>query len=120
MRKRLICILMCVLMIISAMTTILYSNNVKVEASGGGSSGGTGLDYNFMWNVTQNLSNIVYTSYPGNVIRKGRMFGTDGDRDAADYIYDKIMTEKLNLENVNKITLGPIKDYLHKLWYVVS
>jgi hypothetical protein len=72
MRKKIIGVFVCMLMIISAMTTILYSNNVKVEASGGGGGGnGVGLDYDFMWNVTNHLSDIINTSYLGNVIRKG-------------------------------------------------
>ncbi len=101
---------MCVLMIVSAMTTILYTKDFEVEASGRGGNYEIGLDYNFMWSITQNLSNIVHTSYPGNVLSKGRMFGTDGDRDAARYINDNIMTNILHLKNVNKITLGPIKE----------
>jgi hypothetical protein len=108
---------MCMLLIISAMTTILYTNNTTVKASGGDSNG-VGLDYNFMWNVTKNLSNMIYTSYPGNVIRKGRMFGTPGEQEAAYYFYHDIMTQSLNLENVRELQLGPIED--NKDWYYTS
>ena len=73
------------LMTISAITTILYSTNIKVIASEEGSNR-VGLDYDFMWNVTENLSNIINTSYHGNVIRMGRAFGTNGEHDAATFI----------------------------------
>ena len=104
---------MCMLMIISAMTAVIYTNDTGVKASGEGNNE-VGLDYDFMWSITQNLSNIVQTSYPGNVLSKGRMFGTDGDHDAARYINDTIMTNTLHLKNVNKITLGPIKELKYR------
>ena len=49
--------------------------------------GDTKLDTRFIFNVTQNLSNIIYTSYSNNELRKGRYFGSKGEHDAADYIY---------------------------------
>jgi len=73
------------LMIISAMTAVIYTNDTGVKASGEGNNE-VGLDYDFMWNVTENLSNIINTSYHGNVIRMGRAFGTNGEHDAATFI----------------------------------
>jgi len=97
MKNKKICILVCMLMTISTMTTILYTNNIKVEASDGGGDDNNriGLDYDFMWNVTNNLSKVVYNAYSGNDIRKGRSFGTKGEQYTADYFYHEIMTSKL-------------------------
>jgi len=111
---------MSMLIIISAMTTILYIKNTTVKASGGGNHEGIPLDYDFMWNVTQNLSNVIYKAYSGNVIRKGRLFGTAGEDYTANYLYTDIMTNILHLENVKKIQLAPIKDWAHYLWHYTS
>ncbi len=120
MNKKLMSILMCMLMIISAVTTILYTKDIEVEASGGSGNNETGLDYNFMWNVTNYLSDIINTSYHGNVIRKGRSFGTVGEFDVARYINNTVMAEKLHLENVTQLQLGPIENETYYRWYYTS
>ncbi len=129
MKNKIICILVCMLMTISTMITILYTNNIKVEASNGGEGGNNriGLDYNFMWNITNNLSKVVYNAYSGNDIRKGRSFGTKGEQYTADYFYNEIMTSKLQLKNVQELPIGPIKidgvpykDQPYKDWYYTN
>jgi hypothetical protein len=76
---------------------------------------GIELDYDFMWNVTEELCNVIHNSsvYPSGTLRKGRAFGSDGDRWAADYI-NRTMNDDLNLENVGKLKIESIDDY--KLW----
>jgi hypothetical protein len=49
------------LMISSATTMILFSDTVKVEASGGEpQGGGTNLDYDYVWQRVQDFANVIY------------------------------------------------------------
>ena len=100
-------------LLLSIIIVLVVNNEFKVEAAGGGGSNGTGedngisLDLDYMYNVTLDLASVVHNdSIWGTGIRKGRDFGTEGDRWTADYIKAKL--EKLNLENVTKIKIEPI------------
>jgi hypothetical protein len=49
MERKIIKILICVMLIIAgSLTTVIVSNDIKVEAASGGSGGIVGLDYNFI------------------------------------------------------------------------
>ena len=67
-----------------------------------------GLDYNFMWNITKNLSHIIF-DYPSDMIPKGRAFGTWGEHYAANDIIAQNMSNiglyniTLDLINANLI-----------------
>jgi len=68
-----------------------------------------GLDYKFMWNITENISHVVHNnSIWGDSIIKGRAFATEGDRWTADYI-NNTMNYRLKISS-NKIPLLPIKE----------
>ena len=59
----------------------IVSNDVDVVADSGGGGvddGVFGLDYWYMWNVTQNISNVVH-NYPNDMIPKGRAWATYGE-----------------------------------------
>ena len=112
MKKKISVLIITTLLCISTIVTI--NNDVNVEAIAGGDDEVgeiIGLDLDFMWNVTKNLSYVVHNPevYPSgeNVIRKGRAFGTEGDRWTADYL-NYTMNDVLKLENAQKIQLGPI------------
>jgi len=98
MKKQLIGIFIVMLLICGAVTTILYSNNVKVEASGGRQQGSQnlGLDYNFIWNMTDNFSKVIYRtdwSQNGeNNIPKGRSWATAGEN----YTIENILKPNMN------------------------
>ena len=77
-------------MILSATQIFVPNNqNVKADAGGGGGQEGIGLDNDFLYDVTYNLSRIIYDSYlePGD-LPKGRFFGSVGEHDAAYYLND--------------------------------
>ena len=85
MRKKIICILVCTVLI--ATTIVIVPEDSTVVASGGveGESD-IGLDYEFMWKITMDLANVTRDAYdPGDII-KGRFFGSKGDRYTSKYI----------------------------------
>ena len=105
---------------------IIIPDNLKVEATlggGGETNEGIGLDYDFMWfNITENLSNVVHDDsiwgYGDEVIRMGRAFGTKGDNYTANYLKDEM--NQMDLEDVTKIPLGPIKQWKYLRWHYTS
>lgn len=108
----------CALMVISSLTLVTMPTNVKADSV---PSEGKSLDYNFMWfNVTENLSNVVYKYPSTEKIIKGRSFGTWGDRYTAEHILEPNMT-KIGLENVKLLPLGPIQYHTliepYREWY---
>jgi hypothetical protein len=62
------------------------------------------LDLQFIYNITENLSNIIFTAYDeeNGEIAKGRAFGTKGEHKAADILY----------KNMTKLGLYTIKERL--------
>ena len=76
MKSKIVSILVCMLLITT--TFIINYNedsNVKADPGGGGEgSDGIGLDFEYMWDITENLSNVVH-QYPSGMIPKGRAFG---------------------------------------------
>jgi hypothetical protein len=96
MKKKLLAILVCMLMITS--TTIFIAPEylqVKAagEGSGGGSENGVGISTSFIHSTTENLSYIVKTYL------KGRSFGTPGEGVAAQYI--ETWMNQIGLYNVH-------------------
>lgn len=66
MKTKIIGILVCTLLI--ATTIVIIPDNFKVEASGGGKgdNNGIGLDFDYMWwNITENISHVIYKAYSG-------------------------------------------------------
>ena len=97
-------------LLLSASVMVIVNNESDVEATGGGGEGengenSIGLDFNYMWNVTDNLSRVVHDVYEGNEIRKGREFGSKGDLWTADYLYWEMEYNLTTLENVRKIQI---------------
>ena len=118
MKNKLYVIFLTLLMCLTVIVIVPEDLEVEAGSGGTGEEDGIGLDYDFMWNVTENLSRVVHDVYPQgeDVIRKGRAFGTDGDRWTANYTRD--ILEDLDLENVDKIPIGPIQS--KKSWYYTS
>ena len=58
-----------------------------------------GIDPEFIYNVTQNLSNVIFDAYNGSELRKGRAFGSKGEWFAKDIIYD-VMLHHVRLRDV--------------------
>ena len=63
------------------------------------------LDIQFIYNLTENLSYIIFKVYSKGEIAKGRAFGTKGEHQAAEIIYENmtkfgLYTKKEQIENI--------------------
>lgn len=61
------------------------------------------LDLQYIYNITENLSNIIFTEYDEGEIAKGRAFGTKGEHKAAEILY----------ENMTKLGLHTWMEQIH-------
>lgn len=81
-----------ILIIIMLMMTVytFYPKDILVEASSfaGDDIIDIDLDLQFIYNVTQNLSNVVFDAYDDGELQKSRAFGTKGEHYAAEYLYN--------------------------------
>ena len=120
MRDKIIGILI-VLMLVLVTITMIMPRNLEVKANpvGGRNGDDIGLDYNFMWNITTELSNVVH-KYPPGMIPMGRAFATWGDNYTAQHILKPYMENECNLSDVGLLPLGPVKDKKYRDWYYTS
>jgi hypothetical protein len=115
--KRKISIIIIIIMLLCNSSVIIYDRDVEVKAtgeSGGGNNGGIGLDNDFVWNVTGELSNVIRNAYnwEEGEIQKGRAWGTNGDRFAQNLTEDYMKKEQYcGLSEVQNITIGYLSDY---------
>jgi len=103
MKKKLLVILVCML-IIASTTMLITPEDFQVEATGEGSASGdennVGINITYIHTITQDLSDIVFQ--PGD--SRGRSFGTKGEYDSRDLIKDwmnenglfNVHTEEIN------------------------
>lgn len=68
------------------------------------------LDLSFIYNITENLSNIIFTEYNESAgeIAKGRFFGTKGEWRAAEILYENmsdmgLYTQKVQIQNLPNV-----------------
>jgi hypothetical protein len=115
LKKKIVGIFFVTLMLFSTMTVILYSNNVKVEASDGEQpvNGGVNLDYDWVWSQVKNFTWVVNKTdwSDENDIPKGRSWATAGENYTIDHILIPTwMNFTLNHTNPASETLliGPI------------
>ena len=104
MKKKLLAISVCMLMITSTIT-IIKPENLDVKAdSGGGDGNNIEINESFIHYVAQKLSNITFT------FSKGRAFGTSGERHASELIMDWMNETGLSnvyLENIKNTSQHP-------------
>ncbi|PNX53091.1 MAG: hypothetical protein BV458_06315 [Thermoplasmata archaeon M9B2D] len=92
MRKKIVGIVVCMLLISSTTSMVLFSDTVKVEASGGGQQGVgcVNLDYDWVWFQVQEFANVIrkvnWSQNGGNGIPKGRAWATAGENYTRDTI----------------------------------
>ena len=112
MSRKIYILILTLVLCLSNIVIVLNESNVEATTGGGGQSGEIGeiigLDLDYMWEVTDNLSNVVRVAYDTGDIRKGRAFGTEGDRYTADYLEDEM--DDLDLDNVKQLPIGPIEN----------
>jgi hypothetical protein len=93
MKKKIIGIFVVMLMISSAMTTILFSEKGPVEASEEPQNPGMNLDYEYVWEQVQRFGHVIYNvnNWP-NDIKKGREWATAGE----EYTIDNILKDAMD------------------------
>lgn len=95
MRRKLRVLIVILTLIITSMNVLFISNkDICVKADFGGQNEIT-LDLGLVYNVTQNLSNVIYDAYSEGEPHKGRAYGSKGENYAADYLYDKMSDMRL-------------------------
>ncbi len=86
MKNKVIGIFVCVMLVLTTIMVIV-PDDLKVEAISGEDdrNESTGLDYEYIYNITKLLSFIINDTaiYPPGTLAKGRSFGSDGERYAA-------------------------------------
>jgi len=87
MGKEVVVILICMMLVLTAVI-IIVPENLKVDAtpSGGGEEGEIGLDFQYIKNITEALSRVIFNPavYEQGELKKGRAFGSDGEHYAAE------------------------------------
>jgi hypothetical protein len=105
MMRKLLAFLLSMLMIVSTMIIIKPENfDAKASRVGGIGAHANEIDTYYIHNVTQQLSDIVFTN------PKGRAFGTPGERQAAQEIktwMNQIGLSNVHLENITGTTQHP-------------
>jgi hypothetical protein len=102
-----------IMLVITSSIVIVNQNNESVKATGGqeqqGQGNSIGLDLNYMWQKTEDISNAVHLAYHGQELRKGRLFGSNGTEVyTREYIMNRM--NESSLVGVHKIPLWPLAD----------
>jgi len=92
--------------------TFIYKDTI-VEANPGGEDD-IGLDYSYIYNITEKLSDVIYDAPPDHGMQKGREFGTTGEHYAAK---DIIKPEMISLGLYNP---GLDPPYLEQMENIIS
>jgi hypothetical protein len=92
--KRKISVLILV-MILCMNSVVIFNTNVDVKATGGGGEeeGDIGLNVTYIKDITEKLSDVIFDAYDPGDLRKGRYFGSEGERYAATEILAYEMDE---------------------------
>lgn len=117
--KKIISILSIMLVVSSSSIVIVSQNNTSVKATGGQTQQGInsiGLDLNYMWGSTVNISNAVHKAYNGQELRKGRLYGSNGTENYTKTFIYRQMKYNLSLQGVHNITLGPLTNQPDKFY----
>ncbi|MFH1101186.1 MAG: M28 family peptidase [Methanobacteriota archaeon] len=87
---------------------------VKAEVE---NQGNVHLDTQYIWNITSDLSNIIFQAYNTTELQKGREFGSKGEQQAANLIYDAMWDLDLNpiKERIQSYPTSQIDDKLEVL-----
>lgn len=79
----------------------------ETEGSTNDIVGGSVLDYNYIFAITKELSQVIQTAYDPSDIKKGRAFGSDGENYAAEWIIKREMNtlglDYVGLEQIQQI-----------------
>ena len=113
MREKIVSILVCMLLITSGVFFVFKNSDVKADPPGDGEGELTSdLDFDYMWNVTTYLADIIHDEnvYENGELKKGRYFGSDGDRQTSYYLWRNFTeTCGFNENDVRKVRLENIE-----------
>lgn len=80
------------------------------------------LDLQFIYNITENLSNIIFTEYNKSAgeLARGRAFGTKGEHKAAEMLLENmsklgLYTKKEQIKNINKLLNPGLSKLTHQI-----
>lgn len=83
MKNKIAGIFLCIILVFSNIIVIIPGDfKVKAEGAGSGNNLDIGLDFQYIWNIADNLSKVIF-NYPSNLIPKGRAFGSWGEQHVA-------------------------------------
>jgi hypothetical protein len=100
MRGKIRALFVMLVMCSTSMTALfVIRDDINVRANSE-DSGDTKLSFGLIFNVTQNLSNVIYDAYSDGELHKGRAFGSKGELYTANFIYG--VMNSLGLSNVHK------------------
>ncbi len=113
MKRKIVSIFICTLLIATTIINIPTDSNVKASGQGG-ENNNYYLNYTYMNEQTEWMGNVIHdnTIWEGD-IRKGRAFATKGGHATENHIEDEL--EDMNLEEVKKEPIGPLED--KPFWY---
>jgi hypothetical protein len=92
-----------VAMLLCMSSVVIFNKDFEVEATpggGGGEDDSIGLDYAYIWNITEELANVIY-EYPPGMIPKGRAYGSWGGNYTVNEILIDEMDNTMGLEDVH-------------------
>ncbi len=101
------------LVIAASLPIMTFSEPNTLADTGGGSENDGYLDFDYFIDTVTYLSNIIHNSsvYGLGEIKKGRYFGSDGDKAAADFIFHNFTdTCGFDPNDVRKVQLTPLPE----------
>ena len=110
--KKIVSILVVGLLITSGLFFVFKNSEVKADPPGDGEGeSANALDFEYMFNVTTYLANIIHNEsvYLPGELKKGRYFGSAGDRHASEYLFEQFIYEcEFETEDVRLVQLENI------------
>jgi len=102
MKKKIICIFICMLLINTIIIFLPRDINVMAEDTSEDEYIDIGIDDEYIWRILGDLCNVTYDAYDENDIPKGRSFGSKGEHYTVDKILFPEMQDHIGLEDVNQ------------------
>ena len=119
MKKKLVSILVCGLLIATSLVILPNKNTVQAEEQE--EESGSDLDLEYLWTKINAVASIIRTSYEIGEIRKGRFMGSIGGNDCKGILIDEMINFGLSNVRSEKIEqIGTTKIYYNRLLDVVG
>jgi len=106
MKNKIVGIFVCLMLVTTTIVFVPEKMNVKADPV---DEEDINLDYDFIYDLTYNLSRVVYIAPLDHGIEKGREFGTKGENYTRINIIEPKMIEIFGVDNVTTEKLGNIQ-----------